>query len=145
VELELAFDHVEAFLLAVLVRRRAVLWQHRHVDQRVRAVCVFGPRKKIPGDASRPAGRALAWAQWTKCCSWSVIALSTARFSLADAELLPRSRSRYGLEKGPCQPAVESTVLAADEILKSVALTVKSSIAAASRMVSSSPDRAWCH
>jgi hypothetical protein len=54
-------------------------------------------------------------------------------------------RSRYGLGKGPCQPTVESTVLAVDEILKSVALTVKSSIAAASKMVSSSPDRARCH
>jgi len=38
--------------------------------------------------------------------------------------------SRYGLGKGPCQPTVESTVLAVDEILKLVALTVKSSIAA---------------
>ena len=55
------------------------------------------------------------------------------------------SGSRYGLGKGPCQPTVESTVLAVDEIPKSVALTVKSSITAASKMASSSPDRARCH
>ncbi|HEY5182841.1 MAG TPA: hypothetical protein VIJ07_24255 [Dermatophilaceae bacterium] len=36
---------------------------------------------------------------------------------------------------------MESTVLAVDEMLKSVALTVKSSIATASKMVSSSPDQ----
>jgi len=53
--------------------------------------------------------------------------------------------SSPGHGKGPYQPTVESTVLAVDEILKPVALTVKSSIAAASKMVSRSPDRARCH
>lgn len=52
---------------------------------------------------------------------------------------------RYGHGKGPYQPTVESIVFAVDQILKPVALTVKSSIAAASKMVSSSPDRARCH